>query len=125
MSTPVKARELPTTKQQKLIRLLMENYGQDQKGKSFKDLMLTAGYSIETAKNPKTILESPTIKEGINDYVLELDKKRRMALLGITQDKIDKASARENAYISDILTKNHQLLTGGSTDNVIVVSWEK
>lgn len=109
-------KKVTTPKQQKLIKLLMENYGKQGETKSLGELLLEAGYSEETAKNPKLILSSPTIEDGIKDFLNQLDDKRRLALTKITERKLDKAPAREVAYVLDILTKNFQLLSGGATE---------
>ncbi len=103
----------------------MENYGAKNNTKSFGELMISAGYSPESAKNPKLILESEKIQDGIKDYLNELDDKRRMAITQITQSKLKKAPARELAYVTDVLTKQHQLLSGGSTENVFQISWKR
>lgn len=107
---------MATPKQEKLIKLLMENYGKKGKTKSLGKLLVEAGYSEESAKNPKLIIESEVIQEGIQDFVSSMTDKRRLALTKMTEDKLDKAPARELAYITDLLTKNIQLLNGGATE---------
>ena len=105
-----------TPKQEKLIKLLMVNYGKAGETKSLGNLMIEAGYSKKSAKNPKLFLESPIIKEGIEDFIKTLDDKRRLALTKITAKKLEKSNAYQLALITDVLTKNHQLLTGGDTE---------
>ena len=39
-----------------------------------------------------------------------------MALTKITAKKLEKSNAYQLALITDVLTKNHQLLTGGDTE---------
>lgn len=80
------------------------------------ELLLKAGYSKSVANNPYLIFESETIKEGVDDFVKMLDDKRRLAITHITKKKLEKSSARDNAYIADVFTKNHQLLTGKETE---------
>jgi hypothetical protein len=96
----------------------MENYGVKNNTKSLGKLMVEAGYTKESAKNPKLIIESETVQEGIQEFLSMLDDKRRMAITQITQTKLEKAPARELAYVADIMTKNHQLLTGGNTETI-------
>lgn len=88
--------------------------------------MLEAGYSKAQSLNPYQIINSETVQEGISEFLGMLDDKRRMAITHITKEKLDKSSARDNAYVVDILTKNHQLLSGGKTANEEVkITWEK
>ena len=47
-----------------------------------------------------------------------LDDKRRLSLTHIDNTKLKRSSARDLAYITDVLTKNHQLLSGGETEKV-------
>ena len=79
-------------------------------------MLLEAGYTKATAKNPYIIYESESIQEGISDFISQLDDKRRMAITYITKKKLTKASPRDLSYIADVLTKNHQLLSGGATE---------
>ncbi len=112
------ASKMPTPKQQKLIKLVLENMGMTKSSKSLGELLLEAGYSKTIAKNPYLIFKSEVIKDGLADFIGMLDDKRRMAVTHITEKKLAKAPARELAYVADVLTKNHQLLTGGSTENL-------
>lgn len=107
---------MPTPKQTKLISLLIKNFGTKGKTKTLGALLLEAGYSQNQADNPYQIIESETIQEGIVDFLGMLDDKRRMAITHITEKKLKKAPARELAYVSDTLTKQHQLLSGGDTE---------
>ena len=109
---------MATPKQQKLIKLLLDNLGKMKVTKTLGEMILEAGYTKNMADNPYQILESETIQEGISDFVRMLDDKRRLSLVKITEKKLEEASARDNAYVVDMLTKQHQLLTGGVTDNV-------
>ncbi len=107
---------MATQRQQKLLKLLLENLGNTKETKSAYKMLKEAGYSDAQAKNPKQILESETIQAGVSDFLKQLDDKRRRAITQITDEKLEKASARDNAYIADILTKNHQLLSGEETE---------
>ena len=53
------------------------------------------------------------------------DDKRRLAITYITPKKLEKAPARDAAYITDILTKNHQLLGGQPTELLKISPEEK
>ena len=117
---------MPTPKQQKLIKLVRDNMGNLKSTKTLGALLKEAGYTKATAKNAYLIFNSKTIKEGIKDFISSLDDKRKQAITHITEPKLKKAPARELAYVVDVLTKNHQLLSGGKTEsNEMVVKWEK
>jgi hypothetical protein len=111
---------MATPKQEKLIRLVRENMGKVGNTKTLGELMLEAGYAQSTADNPYEIFESPAVQGGLEDLLKMLDDKRRMAINKITEDKLDKTSPRDLAYIGDVLTKNHQLLSGGATANIVL-----
>jgi hypothetical protein len=108
---------MPTNKQKKLIKLIRENLGNPNNTKTYGELCLEAGYTKATSKNAYLIFQSDAVKEGTEDFINSLDDKRKMAITHITESKLEKAPAREVAYTIDILTKNHQLLTGGKTEN--------
>lgn len=106
---------MPTPKQTKLIKLLLENLGSKGKTKTLGELVLEAGYEKSMAKNPYQILESETIKEGMSDMVNELEKQRVKALKRLNET-VDKASYRDAIDAIDKLTKNIQLLGGKPTE---------
>ena len=66
----------PTPKQEKFIKLILENIGNTKNTKTFGELLLEAGYSEAISKNPYLILESETIQEGLSSVVDELKKKK-------------------------------------------------
>jgi len=105
-----------TPKQEKLLKLIIENYGNKGETKTLGELLEKAGYSKSSCDNPRRILEGEELKEGLEEFTDELDKKRKMAMKAMSKDKLDKSAARDLAYIADVLTKNHQLLTGGDTE---------
>lgn len=108
-----------TPKQQKLIEMIVENSGKRGKTKSLGSMMIEAGYSEETAKNPKQILNEE-MKEELAPILLRMDEVRSRALANITDKKLEEANARDNAYIADLLTKNIQLLGGKPTESTEV-----
>jgi hypothetical protein len=117
---------MATPKQKKLIKLIRENLGNPKSTKTLGELCLESGYTKATAKNAYLIFQSEAVKEGISNFVKSLDDKRKQAITHITVTKLKKAPARELAYIADILTKNHQLLSGGNTDkSEMKISWKK
>lgn len=116
---------MATPRQVKLIELLRENLGKVGERQNLGEILVEAGYSEATAKNPYIIMESETIQEGIEDLLKILDDKRRLSVTHISEDKLVKSSARNNAYVFDMLNKNHQLLSGKATENVKVSGYEE
>lgn len=109
-----------TPRQTKLIKSLITNIKDKGTTKTEAQLLIEAGYSPETAKNPKMIIQSPAIQQGIKPYLARLDEKRRKSLDFMTDNKLIKSNARDLAYINDILTKNHQLLGGNPTQRLTI-----
>jgi len=112
--------ELGTPRQEKFIKLLLENLGTPRNTKSLGELALEAGYSEAMAKNPQMILESEHVKKATSDWAKMLDDKRRMAITYITEKKLEKSKAKDLAEIVDKLNKNYQLATGGETEREVV-----
>lgn len=116
---------MATPKQEKLLKLIIENYGEVGKTKSLGGLMLEAGYSEASSKNPKIILESKDMKEGISNVVTDLEKLRQDALNELKSRNLSEEKYADIVKGIDTFTKNHQLLTGGSTENNdINISWQ-
>lgn len=107
---------MATQKQEKLIKLILENLGNKGNTKTLGELILEAGYSQSMAENPYQILGSETIQEGLFDVVSEMEKKRKKALNLITDDKLEAERAKDLTDIIDKLTKNIQLLGGKPTE---------
>ena len=105
-------------RQQAFVTILKRETARKGERLSLKKMLLEAGYSEAVANNPQNVFASEEVQEEINDFVGMLDDKRRMALTHITEDKIEKTNAEGLARITDLLTKNHQLLSGGKTENV-------
>ncbi len=109
-----------TPKQQKLIEIVIDNYGSKGKTKTLGEMIREAGYSESTAINPKIIF-TEEMQDRIKPIVEKMERVRTKAIDKITDEKLELASARDNAYVADLLTKNIQLLTGGETENVKTV----
>lgn len=114
-----------TQKQLKLLELLKINIAKTGQRKTLGELLLEAGFSESTSKQPSNIMKSETIKQGMADYLNTLDDKRKQSLYHITDKKLKQSKARDLAYINDLLTKNHQLLGGGATERVEISEKEK
>lgn len=111
---------MPTPKQERLIQLLIENYG-NPTPRSLGELIVSAGYSPESAKNPSLIIKSDAVQEGLDEVVKELEKNRNEAL-GLLPKQAKKAKYRDLVEGVDKLTKNIQLLSGKETEKSKVES---
>lgn len=121
----IKQKKEPTPKQEKLIKIIRENLGNLKSTKTLGQMLIEAGYTKGTAKNAYLIFASPVVKDATEEIVGSLRDKRKMAVTHITDKKLSKAPARELAYVTDIFTKNIQLLTGGETGKEkITFTWE-
>jgi flagellar motor component MotA len=76
---------------------------------------LKHGYSERSAKSMK-VKETKTYQEILEPFEKVLDQTRRKAIKHMTDRKLERSSARDLAYISDVMTKNHNLITGNPTE---------
>lgn len=103
-----------SVKQERLVHALIDNR-KLKKPKSLQTLFLECGYSESTSRTTGHIMKSKAVQTALGNFVDELRKKREAALYHLNDKKMTQATARDLAYITDTLTKNHQLLTGGET----------
>ena len=80
------------------------------------NLAIKRGYSPKTAAKGQ-VTNRKSYKAVIEPFVLKLEIERDRAIDAM-KGKISKAKYRDLVDSIDKLTKNHQLLTGGSTANV-------
>ena len=80
--------------------------------------MLKAGYSESTAREQMGILDGIKDTPEIKGIVDKLIDKRNQALAQITEKKLKESSARDNASIVDVFTKNIELLSGKPTERI-------
>lgn len=107
---------MATPKQEKLIRLVLENIGATGTTKSMGEMLKEAGYSEAIQKNPQLIFNSDTIQDGLKDVADDIALLRKNALNELKARDLEKEPYRDVVKAVDILTKNHQLLTGGDTE---------
>lgn len=77
------------------------------------------GYSKESAKSMKatqTDTYEEVIEQNLPTVISQLEEERE-AILERMKATRSKAKYRDLTYAMDIVTKNHQLLTGGKTEN--------
>lgn len=108
---------MATPKQEKLVTLLLENYGSPNT-RPLGELLLEAGYSENSAKNPKLIIEGKEVQEGLAGVAADLNLLRQRAIDELKARDIEKEPYRDVVKAVDVLTKNHQLLTGGETERI-------
>jgi len=109
-----------TPKQQKLIKLLIENYGNKKATKTLGELIIEAGYSESSSKNPQLVI-TEEMREELNPIIDKMQKIRTKALDSITDSALGTSSPRDNVYVADTLTKNIQLLSGNATERTTVI----
>ncbi len=114
----------------RLFELLLVEYGKvGEKARPKGGLLLEAGFSPTYAKNPHLIFRLPIVQDFIKkmnekiedrheDFIDEIDKRRRMAIKFITEKKLKGASPSVLTYVADTMIKNHQLLTGKDTSKL-------
>lgn len=81
-------------------------------------IAISKGYKPSVARNGK-VTKTKAYREIIIPFVDKLAAEREAAIDRMKSVR-SKAKYRDLAYAADILTKNHQLLTGGATSNIAV-----
>lgn len=83
-----------------------------------RQILLKHGYSASVAKNPDKVIKTKSYQNIINKATNKMDSVRAKALRSL--DERDPNKEKYATLISgvDILTKNIQLLTGKSTENL-------
>ena len=76
---------MATPKQEKLVTLLLENYGSPNT-RPLGELLLEAGYSENSAKNPQLIIEGKEVQEALADVAADLDFLRGMRGAAVPKD---------------------------------------
>lgn len=92
-------------------------------GKSRKPVLrkiaIEKGYSAHTADTPKNITETKSYQKAIAPLVHRLVEERDAVIERLKETR-NKAKYRDLIDGLDKITKNIQILTGGSTANVII-----
>ncbi|MCJ7804937.1 hypothetical protein MUP35_04385 [Patescibacteria group bacterium] len=105
-----------TPKQEAFVKLMDENRLLSGERRTFREMALEAGYAPGQAANPKRILTCKAVKEKVNAYIKRVEKVRTNAINEITPVKLKRSDPAKLAYITDIMTKQHQLLSGEPTE---------
>ncbi len=84
------------------------------------EIIKKRGYADSISKSPTKVTETDSYKEVIeenkNPVIEQLEEERQAILLRMKKTR-NKAKYRDLTYSLDVVTKNHQLLTGGKTEN--------
>ena len=115
---------MPTIKQEKAAKLMVEErLSQTGKNRTKGKILKEAGYSNDKANQPSRVLETKGYKEAekaVSEPIILQMKKERDAALRAMNNKREKASYNDLITAADKLTRNIQLLEGGSTENISV-----
>jgi hypothetical protein len=115
-----KHRDSLTLKQQKLVKGISENLA-GKNNAPFTEIAQKAGYTEESSTNPRALLKSPALQKELSIVLASINKAKSLHLAQLQRpEKVENVSARDNAYIMDILVKNERLMTGQSTENKAV-----
>lgn len=98
---------------QKLVRLISDNLGNTEGGKTMYEMMIEAGYSESTARQQTNILAG--LKPKLRPLIEALERERETALK-LLASKIEKAPYRDLVGAIDRFTKTVELLTGNPTE---------
>lgn len=101
----------PTARQSKALNILVADGG------SVASAMKKAGYSPKTARTPAKLLKSPTMKPDIDKVLVAIAEERRAVIERLKEIR-ETANYRDLIYSLDVLTKNHQLLSGEDTERI-------
>jgi hypothetical protein len=112
---------MATPKQQKLIKLFIDNLSSKGSTKTLGEMMIEAGYSETQSTNPHEIFGSETVKEGLSDVVKQIDKERARIMQELTLKDLSEEKYKDLVDSMDKLTKNSQLLGGGDTERTKIV----
>ncbi len=88
------------------------------------EIVASAGYG-KVSKQPSRVINSRGVQEEMRPFVLGLEKLRRKVLYELHSKNLKTVKFRDLSTTLGKLTHDIQLLSGGSTDNVMVVSWRK
>ncbi len=109
---------IPTERQKKVVELIVKNGKTKGKTRPLKELLKEAGYSEAQSTNPKQIMELAGVKQGLKPYLDQLERVRNKAIECITDLKLKDSKPRDLAYVTETMTKQHQLLSGKETEIV-------
>ncbi len=113
----------PTIKQKQVAKNYIESV-ESGKPTTKKEIVSSAGYG-KVSSQPSRVIDSKGVQEEIKPYLEGLVKFRRRVLHALEKKDLTRVEFRDLSTSLGKLTHDIQLLSGGSTDNVLVVTWEK
>lgn len=112
-----------TLMQKRVADKLVEN-SRIPKPKNKGQILAEVGYSEATQIKPSQVFDSKGVKEELEPILNEMVEHRKEILVKM-KENISKAHYNQLSDAFDKMTKNIQLLSGGSTENIFQISWEK
>ena len=117
-------KDKPTINQQKVVKKTIEKLGKGEiinKGK----ILQESGYSKATSINPEVVYDSDGVKGELEPIVSRMTKERDRLLTEAQTRVLTDVRYKEIMDSLDTLTKNIQLLSGGTTENInLIISKE-
>ena len=114
---------VPTPKQKQVAKNFIASI-ESGKPATKGEIVSSAGYG-KVSKQPQRVLESVGVKMELKPYLHRLEAFRTKVLTALEKKKLSTVEFRDLSATLNKTTHDIQLLSGGSTDNVIVISWEK
>ena len=107
---------------QRVANEVLESIGKGEKP-SVRKIAPRHGYALSTADSGE-IQKTKSFQSIINPVVNAWIKERNRITKALSKKDLDAVSYRDGMDAIDKLTKNIQLLTGGSTENVAIAGVE-
>lgn len=105
-----------TARQQKLVKLILENIGTKGKTKSMYQMMLESGYAESTAHEQSGILSVIKEKPEVKNIVVRLEAMRDKAMRALEKKDLNKIDANSVARMMRDLNHDIELLSGRPTE---------
>ena len=110
-----------------MVSINAENVAKDvletvRKGKRIKfgEIIKRNGYSDITATVPTQVTNTKSYKRVMLPIVKQLENERQRVMSAMREKDLDEVQYDKLADVLDKITKNHQLLSGGATENIAI-----
>jgi hypothetical protein len=87
---------------------------------NYRSLLLKHGYSKSVANKSNKVTKTKSYMDIVNPAMKKIENIHMKSLQALEKKNLDKEKYRDLVFGVDILTKNIQLLSGKSTDNVAI-----
>jgi hypothetical protein len=88
------------------------------------EILRNNGYSDNTADNPLLVTSTKSYQDVINPVIVKMEKERDRLLLALANKDLSEEKYQTMIDGLDKLTKNIQLLNGGSTERSSVIVFD-